>query len=147
MELRWAAVTTHFKSHGGPWPPHCVQGTSGAAFHPNLRLPLTTTVLSKGADPAEDGYSAFGGHSPDGTLLLEHLQERGIRHLYIGGIATDYCVRFSVRDAIDAGLQVTVLGDAIAGVDPEESKLAIVEMRKRGAHVLAGTESLGEHLE
>ena len=103
--------------------------------------------MTKGDDPASDGYSALDARGPDGTSLLEHLQERGIRHLYVGGLATDYCVKASVLDAIDAGLEVTVLEDAIAGVDPEESKRAIAEMRRRGAHVVAGTVGLAEHLE
>jgi nicotinamidase/pyrazinamidase len=81
-------------------------------------------------------------HGPDGTSLLAHLQERGIRHLHVGGLATDYCVKASALDAIAAGLQVTVLGDAVAGVDPEASKRAIAEMRRKGADVVAGTEEL-----
>ena len=133
-------VTKHFKPYGGPWPAHCVQGTDGARFHPNLRLPSTTIVTTKGADPNTPGYSVFEGRTPDGKPFLTDLRERGIRHLYVGGLATDYCVKHSVLDAVSAGLQVTVLEDAIAGVDPEDSARAVIEMRERGAEVMTATD-------
>jgi nicotinamidase/pyrazinamidase len=127
--------TSHFDTHGGPWPVHCVQETAGARFHPDLRLPPGTIVLSKGTDPAHAGYSAFEGTTPDGRRFLADLQERHIDHLYIGGLATDYCVRHSVLDALGAGLAVTVFADAVAGVDPRGSAQALDEMRQRGAVV------------
>jgi len=127
------AVTRHFKPYGGPWPAHCVQRTDGACFHRGLRLPATAIVITKGESPDSPGYSAFEGQTPEGSLFLGDLQERGIRHLYVGGLATDYCVKHSVLDALSAGFQVTVLEDAIAGVDPEGSARAVIEMRERGA--------------
>jgi nicotinamidase/pyrazinamidase len=136
------AVTTHFKPYGGPWPAHCVQDTDGAGFQPNLRLPSTAIVITNGESPDSPGYSAFEGRTPDGNPLLADLRERGIRHLYVGGLATDYCVKHSVLDALSAGLSVTVLEDAIAGVERENSARAIVEMRERGAHVATGAEML-----
>jgi nicotinamidase/pyrazinamidase len=91
------AVTRHFKQHGGPWPAHCVQGTHGARFHPNLRLPATAVVVTKGEDLNSAGYSAFEGRTSEGRAFLTDLGERGIRHLYVGGLATDYS-----REAIGA---------------------------------------------
>lgn len=129
------AETTHFAPFGGPWPVHCVAGTSGARFHRDLHLPPDVVVVSKGQDPGSPGYSAFDGQTADGTPLGEALRQRGVTHLYVGGLATDYCVRHSVLDALAAGLQVTVLGDAIAGVDvhPGDVQRAIAEMRSHGA--------------
>ena len=129
------AVTHHFKSYGGEWPPHCVQKTDGARFHADLRLPRTTTVISKGQDPEESGYSAFEGFTPGGQTFLEHLEDRHVRHLYVGGLATDYCVKQTVLDALRRGFEVTVLTDAIAGVErePGDSARAISEMRRTGA--------------
>jgi nicotinamidase/pyrazinamidase len=131
------AVTTHFKEHGGLWPPHCVQGTPGAAYHPDLLLPPETIIVTKGDAPDADAYSGFQGHTDDGRPLAEVLRERGIRHLYVGGLATDYCVRASVLDALRAGFHVTLLEDAIRGVDvqPGDSERAIEEMRAAGADV------------
>jgi nicotinamidase/pyrazinamidase len=130
-------VTSHFKPYGGPWPVHCIQGTDGAAFHGGLRLPPTSIVVSKGEDPDSPGYSAFEGRTLKGKLLLADLQDRGIDHLDIGGLATDYCIKRTVLAALAAGLSVTVLGDAIAGVDaePGDSTRALDEMREKGAHV------------
>jgi nicotinamidase/pyrazinamidase len=129
------ATTTHFKQFGGPWPAHCVQDTAGARFHPDLRLPSDAVVITKGADPLNAGYSAFEGRTGDGRPLAADLQARGIQHLYVGGLATDYCVRHSVLDALAAGLDVTVLEDAVAGVDARQSTDALAEMRRQGAHI------------
>lgn len=129
-------ATKHFQKYGGVWPVHCVQGTTGAAFHPDLRLPLDTVVLSKGIDPEQDGYTAFEAVADDGKTLEEVLALMGVHHLYIGGLATDYCVRYSVRDALRLGFAVTVLSDAVAGVDvkPGDSARAMEEMNRAGAH-------------
>jgi nicotinamidase/pyrazinamidase len=131
------AVTRHFKAGGGPWPPHCVQESDGARFHHALQLPASTTVVTKGQDPVDAGYSAFQGVTPSGETLLDDLRAHGVTHLYVGGLATDYCVRASVLDALRAGLQVTLLSDAIAGVNvqPGDSERAIAEMRGAGAGV------------
>jgi nicotinamidase/pyrazinamidase len=130
-------VTQHFQPYGGEWPPHCVQDTEGATFHDDLRLPSSAIVISKGQDPDTPGYSALEGVTPEGRMLLEDLQARGIEHLYVGGLATDYCVRHSVLDSRRAGLEVTVLTDAIAGVDMKagDSDRAIEEMQAAGAHL------------
>ena len=146
-EARWRGIpiyasrdwhpptTTHFKPFGGEWPVHCVQDSPGAEFHPDLRLPPDVTVVTKGDRPDAHGYSAFEGRTPDGRRLLEDLQQRGVTHLYVGGLATDYCVRASALDALGAGVGVTLLEDAVAGVDiqPGDSERAISELRERGA--------------
>ena len=128
-------VTCHFKEFGGDWPPHCVQGSPGAEFHPALRLPDATVIISKGISPDSDSYSAFDGRSEDGLSLDENLSALNVQRLYIGGLATDYCVRSSVLDALSAGYDVTVLEDAIAGVDINQgdSVKALEEMRLAGA--------------
>lgn len=131
-------VTRHFQSYGGQWPPHCVQNTDGARFHKNLRLPASAIVISKGQDPDSHGYSAFEGRTAQGRTFLSDLRERQVGHLYVGGLATDYCVKHSVLDALRFGFDVTVLGDAIAGVDlqPGDSARAIDDMRKAGAAMI-----------
>lgn len=127
------AVTTHFKPYGGPWPVHCVQGSAGASFHSDLRLPPDAVVITKGENAGSPGYSAFEGRTAGGKSFLADLRERGIDHLFVGGLATDYCVKHSVLDALSNGINVTILEDAIAGVDPEDSAAALVDMRSQGA--------------
>ncbi len=127
--------TKHFKPYGGLWPPHCIQNTPGAGFHPDLKLPPEAIIVSKGMDPASDGYSAFEATDAPGRLLGDLLHSLGIRDLFVGGLATDYCVRSSVLDALKHGLNVYVLTDAIKGVDVNsgDSQRAIDEMLACGA--------------
>jgi nicotinamidase/pyrazinamidase len=129
--------TTHFQAFGGPWPVHCVAGTRGADLHPDLRLPSGAVIVSKGQDRADDGYSAFEGTTPDGRRLPDDLQARNVTDLVVGGLATDYCVRASVLDACRAGLRVTLVTDAIAGIGAESTTRALEEMRQAGARLLA----------
>lgn len=135
--------TRHFRDFGGVWPIHCVQGTEGAAFHPGLRLPEGTVVLSKGINPELDGYSAFEGVTADGRMLIELLRELEVRRLYISGLATDYCVLCTTLEALRNGIKVTVLTDAVTGVDiiPRESACALEDMVTAGAK-LATVEGL-----
>ena len=130
-------VTNHFKAYGGEWPPHCVQNTEGAQFHPRLDLPSDAIVINKGDDPDRPGYSAFDGHTIDGKSFLRDVRERAVGHLFVAGIATDYCVKETVLDARDAGLHVTVLTDAIAGIDrqPGDAKRALGAMSSAGARL------------
>lgn len=127
-------VTTHFKEYGGIWPVHCVQETRGARFHPDLQLSPEVVILSKGTDPQRDSYSAFDGATGEGTLLETFMEEGGIGHLYIGGLATDYCVKATALEAILIGKKVTVLTDAVAGVDlePGDSERALEAIRQGG---------------
>jgi nicotinamidase/pyrazinamidase len=129
------AATRHFKSGGGPWPPHCVQGTEGAGFHPDLAPPVGFTVITKGDNALDDGYSAFDGHDADDISLSASLDVHGIGRLLVGGLATDYCVRASVLDALKHGLVTIVLLDAIRGIDVEEGDVAraLDEMLRAGA--------------
>jgi nicotinamidase/pyrazinamidase len=130
-------VTRHFLPFGGEWPVHCVQHTDGARFHDELRLPGSVIVISKGQSAESPGYSAFEGLTPDGKTFETDLHERRIEHLFVGGLATDYCVKHSVLGALRSGLKVTVLADVIAGVDlhPGDSAQAIAEMATAGAEM------------
>jgi len=135
----WHPVrTTHFKDYGGNWPPHCVQGTAGAQFHPALKLPPEAIIVNKGDDPERHGYSAFEGHTSEGKTLLDDLRDRHITRVYVAGIATDYCVRQSALDALRAGLEVRVLPDAIAGIDvrPGDAQRALDEISAAGAELV-----------
>lgn len=132
------ATTTHFKAHGGVWPPHCVQDTPGAEFHPTLALPAGTEIVSKGMDPREDAYSCFQAETSDGMPFAAALGERGVSRLFIGGLATDYCVKSTVVDGVQAGFEMVVLADAVAAVDraPGDGAKALDEMRAAGAQLI-----------
>ncbi|GIX26938.1 MAG: bifunctional pyrazinamidase/nicotinamidase [Burkholderiales bacterium] len=119
-----------FKAQGGPWPPHCVAGTRGAEFAPGLRLPASAVVISKATTPERDAYSGF-----QGTELAELLRRRGVKRVVVGGLATDYCVLNTVKDALTQGFQVLLLTDAIRAVDvkPGDGEAARTEMERAGA--------------
>ncbi|MDO8586421.1 MAG: nicotinamidase [Armatimonadota bacterium] len=127
--------TSHFKQYGGLWPPHCVQSSPGAEFHPDLKLPADARVVSAGIGPSEQGYSSFEGRDEDGADFSTSLRSRGITGLYIGGLATDYCVRATTLDALSQGFEVILLTDAIRGIDvrPGDSQAAIRRMVEAGA--------------
>jgi nicotinamidase/pyrazinamidase len=129
------ARTTHFKEYGGVWPPHCVMGTYGAAFHAELHLPDGAIVVSKGMGEAEDAYSAFEARDEQGTPLATLLEQRGVRHLYVGGLATDYCVKSSTLDALRSGYRVTLIPDGMrpVNVQPGDGDQALADMRAAGA--------------
>lgn len=137
-------VTRHFQPVG-IWPVHCVQGSLGAAFYPELALPAETIVVDKGDDPDADGYSAFQAHTAAGEPLLTVLRERGVTDLYVGGLATDYCVKSTVLDALANGLRAVLLVDAARGVNlrPHDSELAIAEMVRHGAGVATRERLIG----
>jgi len=119
-----------FRSHGGQWPEHCVAGTPGAAFAPGLALPADTVIIDKGTQEHADAYSAF-----EGTDLARRLRDIGARRLLVGGLATDYCVRATVRDALGEGFDVLLLQDAIRAVNvkPGDCERAEREMEEAGA--------------
>lgn len=125
----------HFKKFGGLWPEHCVQNTKGARFHPKLRLTKEVIIISKGMGLEEDSYSAFQSVDDNGTGFVQLLNVLGIKELYVGGLATDYCVKASVLDALKHGFKCRLLVDAIKGVDinKDDSENAIKEMVDRGA--------------
>jgi|SRR6266850_822400 len=136
--------TSHFKSGGGPWPAHCIRQTQGAEFHADLKLGEEAIVLSKGTAPDEDGYSAFQARNVSGTTLAELLRRSGVETIYIGGLATDYCVKYTVLDGLQHGFRAVVLGDAIRGVDldPNDSRRALNEMSAAGAVTLVSFDDL-----
>ncbi len=119
-----------FKAQGGPWPPHCIQQTAGAKFSPDLKLPNNTIVISKATNPEKEAYSAF-----DGTSLTHELLTLGVKRLFIGGLATDYCVVNTVLDARKLGFETVVLMDATLGINvtPGDVVKAIDTMLKNGA--------------
>lgn len=123
-----------FRDQGGPWPPHCVAGTEGAGYVPALRLPMDTLHVFKATTPAADAYSGF-----EGTRLRDDLERRGVRRVFVGGLATDYCVLNTVRDAAAAGFDVVVLTDAIRPVDVQPGDGARAEAAMRDAGALFST--------
>ncbi len=118
-----------FKPQGGPWPPHCVQGSKGAEFHETLIIPPGAEIVSK-ADKKDEAYSFF-----QGTDLAREFHQRGLTKMFVGGLATDYCVKETVLDGLKHGFEVYHLDDASKGVNvqPNDSGLALAEMVKRGA--------------
>jgi nicotinamidase/pyrazinamidase len=133
-QSRWRGVDPP-----GIWPVHCVQGTPGAELYGGLRRDLVDIVVDKAMDPHSQGYSSF-----QDSGLAELLRDRGVDHVVIGGLATDYCVRTSVLDAVREGFRVTVVEDAIRGIDvePGDSARAIDEMRAAGAEITTSAEIL-----
>jgi nicotinamidase-related amidase len=119
-----------FKEAGGRWPPHCIAGTPGAGWADGLHVVAGARIISKATDPAADAYSGFAG-----TPLLVLLRDLRVRRIFVGGLATDYCVRATVIDARAQGFQVVVLADAIRGVnaEPGDETGAIADMVAHGA--------------
>jgi nicotinamidase/pyrazinamidase len=112
------------------WPRHCVVGTPGADFHPELDTHAVETVFTKGN--YEAAYSGFEGRDADGTALADWLRQRGVDEVDIAGVATDYCVEATASDAIRAGFTTRVLLDLTAGVAPESTARAVDTMRAAG---------------
>ena len=119
-----------FDDRGGPWPRHCVQHSEGAGFPPDLRLPENAVIISKGTDSDRDAYSAF-----DQTPLAELLKQRGVRRIWVGGLALDVCVRSTVLDAIESGFQTYVIRNATKPIDEQGGRNALDEMRRAGAAI------------
>jgi nicotinamidase/pyrazinamidase len=119
-----------FKAQGGPWPPHCVQETEGARFGPDLKLPPGTEIISKATDPSRESYSGF-----DGTELSAKLKAHGVNRVFVGGLATDYCVLNTVLDSRKLGFDTVLLSDATQGinVNPGDVKRAVDRMVAKGA--------------
>ncbi|MFH1359858.1 MAG: isochorismatase family protein [Candidatus Omnitrophota bacterium] len=128
-------VTPHFQKHGGVWPAHCVRGTKGAQFHPKLNLPASVIVISKGITSDQESYTAFLGCDQNGVPFEQVLEKLDIEELFIGGLATDYCVKTSCLDALRLKFRVHLLMDAIRGVDliKGDSEKAIKEILAAGA--------------
>jgi len=130
--------TIHFKAYGGLWPPHCIQGSKGAEFRADLALPGDAVIVSTGTALDEEGYSGFDGIDSFGVGLAELLRRCDVARIYVGGLATDYCVKQTVLDGLKYGFAMTVLADAIRGVElaPGDSQRAVQEMLRAGADVI-----------
>jgi nicotinamidase/pyrazinamidase len=119
-----------FREQNGPWPPHCVAGSDGACFAAALQLPTDAILVAKATEADADAYSGFGG-----TDLDDLLRAAGARRLFVGGLATDYCVLNTVRDAVQLGYAVLLLQDAVRAVDVNtgDGDRALAEMQALGA--------------
>lgn len=125
------------------WPDHCIQGSKGAEFHPELNTEKLDKVFPKGTDIEVDSYSGFFDNGKRGnTGLHDYLQEQGIKRLVIVGLATDYCVKFTVLDALELGYQVDLLIDGCRGVNQKHGDdiKALEEMSEAGANICYSTD-------
>ncbi|AEH24150.1 nicotinamidase [Pyrococcus yayanosii] len=118
-----------FRELGGPWPRHCVQNTPGAEFV--VELPADAVIISKATEPDKEAYSGF-----EGTNLAGILKEKGVRRVYICGVATEYCVKATALDAVKHGFEVYLLKDAVKGIKPGDEEMAIREMEEAGVKIL-----------
>jgi nicotinamidase/pyrazinamidase len=118
-----------FKERGGPWPRHCVARTVGAEFHPELKVPRDSIIVSKATKPNSEAYSGF-----QGTKLENRLKRLGVTTIFVGGLATDYCVKQTALDALDAGFDVRVMTDCVKGVNLRkiDSSKALQSIAKHG---------------
>jgi nicotinamidase/pyrazinamidase len=128
-----------FEAEGGPWPVHCVQGTHGAEFHPAMDEIELDAVVDVGKGREDQGYSGF-----EKSDLAQILRDAEVGEVYVCGLATDYCVRASAIDACREGFDVTVVKDAVRGVEVNEgdSARALEDMREAGARIASSDELL-----
>ncbi len=143
VEQKWAITASRDwhpekTDHFIQWPPHCIKDTIGAQFHPRIYHTITfnARVFSKGTEPDQDAYSSFDGQDEHGRFLNEYLFEKGVDEVYIGGLATDYCVKATIMEALSLGFKkVYLLTDACraVNVNPGDEENAIREMREAGA--------------
>ena len=126
-----------FKENGGIWPRHCVQWSQGAEFIDGLELPPDTFIINKGDRPELEAYSGF-----QGTLLDSLLRERGVKRLFVCGVATDYCVKNTALGGLNLGYQVFIFSDAVRGVSPQTVERAEEELLEKGVLFLKREELL-----
>jgi nicotinamidase/pyrazinamidase len=143
------ANSKHFKVNGGAWPKHGEAGTWGFGFHPDLDI-RGAGIVSKGMSGEDDGYSAFegitdGGPIETGILFEDALKRLGVEELFVGGLATDYCVKATAIDGVRAGFRVFLVRDACRAVnaDPKDEERAIDAMRQAGVEILTSDSILG----
>ena len=117
-----------FQASGGPWPPHCIADSPGATIAAALHLPANATIIDKGMSVDQEAYSAF-----EGTALDSRLKDLHTRRLFIGGLATEYCVLNTALDALRLGYEVVVLEDAIRAIDQAGGEQAIEKLQRRHA--------------
>jgi nicotinamidase/pyrazinamidase len=137
-EIEWQGLPQRM------WPDHCIQGSAGAALHPALNLDRVEAIFRKGTDPDLDSYSAFfdNGHRR-ATGLTAYLRARGITEVVVAGLATDYCVYFSAKDARSEGFDVAVIEDASRGIAPESIAAAKADLLAQGVRFQQASEVLG----
>lgn len=128
-----------FKSQGGVWPSHCVQGTPGAEFHSDLLIPRSATVISKGDKPRKEAYSGF-----QGTALARLLRSKGVDEVFVGGLATDYCVKETALDALREGFNVDVMTDCVRAVNlrPGDGARALRTVKTKGAELTTSSAAI-----
>jgi nicotinamidase/pyrazinamidase len=133
-----------FKEQGGPWPPHCVQGTRGAELHAALDTSRIAHYFRKAATPEKDAYSEFEGSDAQGHSLNDVLKSGGVKKVYVVGLATDYCVKATALDALELGYEVFAVTDAMRAVNvsSEDGALALEEMKNRGARLVTSDDLL-----
>lgn len=125
------------------WPVHCVQGSFGAEFHAELSKTHWKAIFKKGTNPLVDSYSGFYDNQKQGdTGLSKFLKQNGIQEVFVCGLATDYCVKFTVLDGLAEGFAVTLIQDAsrAVNINPRDFELAIAEMRAAGAKVVLASD-------
>ena len=136
-----------FVRNGGIWPAHCVQGTADADIDDHLLAAAGAghTIISKGTDSAVEAYSAFDGTDHDGFKLVELLRNSNVSKVIVGGLATDYCVKATVLDALKDGFETLVLTDGVRAVDvePGDGQRALEEMQAAGARLISSRELAG----
>jgi nicotinamidase/pyrazinamidase len=128
-----------FETRGGPWPIHCVQGTPGAELHASIQDLDIAAIVDVGREREDEGYSGF-----ENSDLARILRDHDVDEVYVVGLATDYCVRASAIDACREGFDVTVVSDAIRGVEvePGDSERALADMSEAGARIASSSELL-----
>ena len=133
-----------FKARGGPWPPHCVQGTEGAELHVALDRERIGYYFRKASSPDKDAYSEFEGTDAVGRTLDEVLKSHAIKRIYVVGLATDYCVKATVLDGLKHGYEVYAITDAMRAVNvaPDDGARALREMESAGARLVTSDQIL-----
>ena len=133
-----------FKAQGGPWPPHCVQGTRGAELHPALNTKTIAHYLRKASSPGKDDYSEFEGKDEQGHSLDQVLKTEKVKRIFAVGLATDYCVLATVLDGLKLGYEVVAVTDAMraVNVEPEDGDKALGRMSEAGALLVSSDEIL-----
>lgn len=133
-----------FKEQGGPWPPHCVQGTEGAELHAALNRERISYYFRKASAPDKDAYSEFEGVDAAGRTLDEALKSHAIKRIYVVGLATDYCVKATVLDGVKHGYEVYAVTDAMRAVNvaPDDGARALEEMERAGARLVTSDQIL-----
>jgi nicotinamidase/pyrazinamidase len=126
-----------FRARGGAWPPHCVQGTAGAELHSQLLQPPRSILISKGDRPDKEAYSGF----QDTDLALK-LRSLGVNEVFVGGLATEYCVRATIEDALREGFAAHVILDCVKGLEHHKGDVAaaLAEVRQAGASTVTSSE-------